>query len=273
MTMKIINNQKIQHRSQRPIQLTRQFRESVIGGSKYTSVDLDYYPTITKDIYKLNSVLISIPYKEEGSRPETPYNEKGASPLLFDPYEVFNMISNKNNSNSSSFENLTNIKNDDENDYNKLKSPLTQGFTISDDDDNKNEDDYNKLKSPLTQGFTISEEDDDDSSSLGYHKHYKMSSSDTTFSNTSDGYNNTSRINSFKINNHIFEEANTLLSIIEENEDCSEENDASMYDEMLTKLEISMEYEITQIHNFYVNEKKPIINELERRCIGGNFDH
>jgi len=70
---------------------------------------------------------------------------------------------------------------------------------------------------------------------------------------------NNNQFNTNMIYNKVFEEANKLLN----NKDNVE--DPKVFDEMLTELEVAMEYEIKQIKKYYSDLKTPIIDELEKR--------
>jgi len=76
-------------------------------------------------------------------------------------------------------------------------------------------------------------------------------------------HNASSNANQFNINmvsNSVIETANKLLNMK------NEVKDSTVFDEMLNKLEISMELEIEKIKDYYSKLKAPIIEELEKKC-------
>jgi serine/threonine protein kinase len=95
---------KIQRRSQIPLQITNQFRDSIVRND-INSPYYEYSDTI-KDIYKINSVLYGIPIEnQEKEKNNTNSNDDS---VLFNANEVFNAISS--NVGSINLDSLPSIK-------------------------------------------------------------------------------------------------------------------------------------------------------------------
>jgi len=208
-----------------PFQMTKQFRDSVISSSNRCTIDINYYPSITKDILKMNSIIISTQFKNNEDSPDN------SEQLLFDPDEMFNIISR-------------NAKTDKETD----DIPVDKGES--------------KASSPLGQTSFTYDNDGEDTGTIKCKKIPTSKTSNSIMSNNSEASylnNDTGTVNLSLQSNAIIEEANTLLSLTDV------EDNIALFDEMLTKLEITMEYEIKQIRSYFQNKKDPIITELQRR--------
>ncbi|ORX44184.1 hypothetical protein BCR36DRAFT_373482 [Piromyces finnis] len=219
-----------------PFQMTEEFRESVIRSDR-NSIDLSYYPSITKDILKMNSIMISTPYKSnDGGLANDDDDEQE---LLFDPNEMFNNINSKTK-------------------INKIENPPA---TIDENKEINNTNDANDLCTPVQNNFMYDDPENEDTGTIKYKKLPNSKTSNSILSNNSDTsfLNNDSLYNFSFQSNDIIEEANTLLSLP------NNEENTVLYDEMLTKLEITMEYEIKQIRYYFQNKKDSIITELQRR--------
>jgi len=200
------------------------------------AVDENYYPTIARDILKMNSIFLGKAFNiEEQAIADDNESEKS---LLFDPIEVFNIISNNNRGGAYNEEFISDLKL-----KRKTMSPLNKKVTYSCEELDEKEE----------------VEADNDANAIK-HKKVPMDSSDSLESSGSSDIIDNNFVTAKGIPKNIIEEANTLLSLY------SNDDDNPLFDEMLTKLEISMEYEIAQIHNYFVTKKAPFINELERRC-------
>ncbi|OUM69953.1 hypothetical protein PIROE2DRAFT_57187 [Piromyces sp. E2] len=200
-----------------PIHITKEFRDSIMDS---TSFGFNYYPSITKDILKMNSVMINKQFKSDDS----PNN---SDTLLFDPNEVFNIISNNTNE----------------------ELPISKEET--------------KTVSPLGS-FSYDDNENEDTGTIKYKKIPTSETSNSIKSNNSENYclnndANVSTLNLSLLSNKVIEEANTLLSL------SNVEGNSRLFDAMLNSLEIAMENEMNQIHSFFQNKKDPIITEIQRR--------